>query len=94
MNYANFVNIYFLSRAITRMVAPSLEPVEPQPRREDGPSAQQGEGSGILVGGIVAEGAKGILVRVRGLEDDGEDQEDEQEEPERKKQRFLNINQD
>ena len=76
------------------MVAPSLEPVEPQPRRENEPSAQEGEGSGILVGGIVAEGAKGILVRVRGLEDDGEDQEDEQEEPERKKQRFLNINQD
>ena len=57
------------------MVAPSLEPVEPQPRRGSGPGAQQGEGSGILVGGIVAEGAKGILVR--GLEDDGEDQEEE-----------------
>eukprot|EP00090_Calanus_glacialis_P026303 TRINITY_DN4132_c0_g1_i1.p1 TRINITY_DN4132_c0_g1~~TRINITY_DN4132_c0_g1_i1.p1 ORF type:complete len:917 (-),score=292.39 TRINITY_DN4132_c0_g1_i1:102-2852(-) len=82
--------IYF--KAITRMVAPSLEPVEPQPRRENEPSVQEGEGSGILVGGIVAEGAKGILVR--GLEDDGEDQEEEQEEPERKKQRFLNINQD
>ena len=72
------------------MVAPSQEPVEPQPRREDDPHGQEGEG--ILVGGIVAEGAKGILVR--GLEDDGEEQEDEQEEPERKKPKFLNINQD
>ena len=72
------------------MVAPSLEPVEP--RREDLPNVQEGEGSGILVGGIVAEGAKGILVR--GLEDDGEEQEEEQEEPERKKPRFLNVSQD
>ena len=77
-------------RAVTRMVAPSQEPVEPQPRREDEPDIQQGEG--ILVGGIVVEGAKGILVR--GLEDDGEEQEEEQEEPERKKPKFLNINQD
>jgi len=80
--------IYF--KAVTRMVAPSQEPVEPQPRREDEPDIQQGEG--ILVGGIVVEGAKGILVR--GLEDDGEEQEEEQEEPERKKPKFLNINQD
>merc|ERR1719233_82920 len=80
--------IYF--KAITRMVAPSQEPVEPQPRREDEPDTQQGEG--ILVGGIVVEGAKGILVR--GLEDDGEEQEEEPEEPERKKPKFLNINQD
>jgi hypothetical protein len=73
------------------MVAPSLEAVEPQPRREDEPSAREGEGSGILVGGIVAEGEKGILVR--GLDDDGEECE-EQDEPERKKPRFLNMNQD
>ena len=59
------------------MVAPSLEPVEPQPRRGNEPSAREGEGSGILVGGIVAEGAKGILVR--GLDDDGEDEEEEHE---------------
>ena len=73
------------------MIAPSLEPVEPQPRREEEPNSEEGEGSGILVGGIVSEGEKEILVR--GLEDDGEDCE-EQEEPDRKKPRFLNINQD
>jgi len=76
--------IYF--KAVTRMVAPSLEPVEPSPREQNEQSARDREG--ILVGGIVAEGVKGILVR--GLEDDGE--EEEGEEPERKKQRFLNIN--
>ena len=73
------------------MVAPSLEPVEePRPRRKEGPSAQDEQGTGILFGGIVADNEKGILVR--DLEDDAEEMEEEPEEPQRKKSRFINMN--
>jgi len=81
--------IYF--KAVTRMVAPSMEPVEPEeisPEREvetSENSVDEGAAGGILVGGIV----EGKSILMENTEDD-----EESEEPDRKKGRFLDMSND